>query len=232
MYEMHFLRDIAEQNYSKYNIESLSDIQRGLTLSVSSAQNVGLAVARFYNTLDENVSFDTEASVTLPMWDPVAKGLNHYDKSIFLYFSDFVSDLTISATIACGKNGEIGLLGTDLYFSNIAEDITYYSNYEDYTYGFILTMEGLVVAHPSYPRPLASKKQPLFVNISYLEKVDNFTIVLERMLRDSEGFHILNNHNSTVRLKKLIYLKQFDFLLEIFRQNTFGNTWPDGILFV
>lgn len=200
MYEMHFLRDIAEQNYSKYNIESPSDIQRGLTLSVSSAQNVGLAVTRFYNTLDENVSFNTEASVTLPMWDPVSKGLNHYDRSI-LYFIHFLIDLTVSATMACGKNGEIGLLGADLYFSNIAEDITYYSNYEDYTYGFILTMEGLVVAHPSYPRPLASKKQPLFVDISYLEKVDNFTIVHEKMLRESDGFHILNNHNSTVRPK-------------------------------
>lgn len=72
---MHFLRDIAEQNYSKYNIETSVDIQKGLTLSVSSAQSVGLAVARFYNTLNENISFDTAPTITLPMWDSVSKGI-------------------------------------------------------------------------------------------------------------------------------------------------------------
>lgn len=119
--------------------------------------------------------------------------LSEFIFNVFLFL-----DLTVSATVACGKEGEIGLLGADLYFSNIAEDITYYSNHEDYTYGFILTMEGLLVAHPSYPRPLANKKQPLFVDISYLEKIDNFTIVKERMLLEREGAHTINDRNSTV----------------------------------
>lgn len=101
-------------------------------------------------------------------------------------------------TVACGKHGEIGLLGTDLLFSNVAEDITYYSNYEDYTYGFILTPGGLAVAHPSYPRPLANRKQPLFVDVNYLEKVDNFTKVQDKMLTETVGTYILNSHNSTV----------------------------------
>lgn len=72
---MHFLRDIAQQNYSKYNIESPSNIQRGLTLSVSSSQTVGLAVTRFYNTLNKNFSFNSEPIVTLPEWDSISKGL-------------------------------------------------------------------------------------------------------------------------------------------------------------
>lgn len=112
-----------------------------------------------------------------------------------------VSDLSVSATVACGKYGEIGVLGADIYFSNVAEDVTYYSNYEDYTYGFILTTEGLVVAHPSYPRPLASTKQPLFVDIGYLEKAENFSHVRNRILLEREGVHVLNSHDATVSLK-------------------------------
>lgn len=71
---MHFLRDIVEQNYSKYKIDPPSEVRRGLTLSVSSAQSVGLAVARFYNTLNENVSFYTEPQISFPTWDSVSEG--------------------------------------------------------------------------------------------------------------------------------------------------------------
>lgn len=74
MYEMHFLRDIAQQNYSKYNIESTFNIHKGLTLSVSSAQAIGLAVARFYNTFHNDIAFNTKFTITLPTWDSVSKG--------------------------------------------------------------------------------------------------------------------------------------------------------------
>lgn len=53
------------------------------------------------------------------------------------------ADLAISATVMCGKEGEIGLLGADIYFSNLAEDVTYYSNYEDFTYAFIINTDGM-----------------------------------------------------------------------------------------
>lgn len=114
--------------------------------------------------------------------------------------------------MTCGKNGKIGLLGVDLYFSSIAEDVTYYSNYEDYTYGFILTTEGLLISHPSYPRPLTSNKQPIFVDVSYVEKVDNFNEVHEKMLREHEGSLILGSHNTTVRFNN-IFVTFFSYLL-------------------
>lgn len=196
---MHFLRDIAQQNYSKYNIELPTNMQKGLTLSVSSPQSVGLAVARFYNTLDKNFAFDTESRITLPTWDSISKGMYcnlRYFSIRKIFKKMFILDLTISATVACGKNGEIGLLGVDIYFSNIAEDVTYCSNDEDHTYGFILTDQGLAVAHPSYPRPLASNKQPIFVDIDYLEKFDNFSDVRRRILLEREGSSVLKNQNS------------------------------------
>lgn len=114
--------------------------------------------------------------------------------------------------MACGKNGELGLIGVDLYFSNIAEDVTYYSNYEDYTYGFILTNQGAVIAHPSYPRPLANSKQPVFVDIAYLEKVENFTEVREKMLKTQEGSLVLQTKNLTVSVMFFLLISEFSNL--------------------
>lgn len=116
--------------------------------------------------------------------------------------------MTISATVACGKDGAAGLLGVDLYFSNIAEDVTYYSNNEEYNYGFILTNQGSVIAHPSYPRPLVNNKQPVFVDVGYLEKVDNFSLVRQKILQEPEGFAVLNTRNSTV---SFMFLSAFFF---------------------
>lgn len=125
MYEMHFLRDIADQNYSKYNIDASDDYQKGVTLSVYSLENIGLAVARFYNVLKDVISYGTAPHMTLPLWDNTSQ------------------DMAISAFTPCGKEGDIGMLGMDIYFSNLAEDVTYYSNYEHYTYSFIIDMNGM-----------------------------------------------------------------------------------------
>lgn len=74
MYEMHFLRDIAEQNYSKYSIEISDNFLKGLTLSVYSLQSIGLAVARYYNVLKDTVSYDLQPSLSLPIWDQTSEG--------------------------------------------------------------------------------------------------------------------------------------------------------------
>lgn len=74
MYEMHFLRDIAEQNYSKYNIDISNNFQKGLTLSVYSLQSIGLAIARFYNILKDTVSYNLQPTLELPVWDQTSEG--------------------------------------------------------------------------------------------------------------------------------------------------------------
>lgn len=53
-----------------------------------------------------------------------------------------ILDLSVAITVPCGIRGEIGLLGLNLYFSNIAEDVTYYSNHQHYTYAFIINCKG------------------------------------------------------------------------------------------
>lgn len=61
---------------------------------------------------------------------------------MFFYNMYNVLDLSVSAVVFCGQNGEIGLLGMDLYFANLVEDVTYYSNHEYFSYAFVITING------------------------------------------------------------------------------------------
>lgn len=74
MYEMHFLREIAEQNYSKYNIDVSYETERGVMLSVNSSQGIGIVVAQFYEVLGYSDYFNLDPKVSLPTWDNIAGG--------------------------------------------------------------------------------------------------------------------------------------------------------------
>lgn len=130
IYETHFLRDIAEQNYTKYNIESLNYIRKGIMIPVNSTQAIGLAVVRFYNIFDYSNNLTVEPQISLPIWDNVSKGKRKQIKCNFPKCL-FILDATISISTACGTNGNIGLLGLDLFYANIVEDVTYYSGFQD-----------------------------------------------------------------------------------------------------
>lgn len=74
MYEIHFLRDIAEQNYSKYNIDPQNSADKGIMLSVNSSQAIGLAVTRFYDTLGDYNFKDLQPKFSEPTIDSTTKG--------------------------------------------------------------------------------------------------------------------------------------------------------------
>lgn len=78
LYEMHFLGDIA-RNYSKYSTGITKQMLRGIMLPVNSTQNVGLSIARFFETLNpDSISYKLEPMMSLPRWDDVSKGLLQY----------------------------------------------------------------------------------------------------------------------------------------------------------
>ncbi|KAF5272845.1 hypothetical protein FQR65_LT00441 [Abscondita terminalis] len=181
MYETHFLRDVAEQNYTKYNMHPVIDVEKGIMLTVNASQTIGFVVAQFYNVLGTTENIDYEPKISLPIWDNIAK------------------DLTVAITVPCDLDGQVSLLGVDLFFSNIAEDITYYSVYPQYTYAFLINMNGTAVMHPSYPRPISIKAQPKLVDISHLEKTGNFSEVRDRLLNEEYGIHTLKDENQTLK---------------------------------
>ncbi|GJQ69938.1 hypothetical protein Trydic_g13334 [Trypoxylus dichotomus] len=175
LYEMHFLGDIAK-NYSKYSTGITKPMLEGIMLPVNSTRNVGLSVARFFKTLNpDSITYKPQPMLSLPRWDDVSK------------------DITVAATVACGNNSEIGVLGLDLHFLNFIEDVTYYSNYQHYTYAFVIDSKGITIMHPSYPRPNVIKKQPQFVDIQYLENVPDIEKLRSLLLTEEKG-------NFTVRI--------------------------------
>lgn len=76
MYETDFLRDIAEQNYSKYNITFTPNIYRkvGFMLIINSTESIGFAVARFLNHFNPSSSFIKDKNISLPVWDAISNG--------------------------------------------------------------------------------------------------------------------------------------------------------------
>lgn len=75
MYETHFLHEIAEQNYTKYNLKPFQDACRGIMLPVKSIEEIGLAIARYYSTINESFIFSSEPMISLPKLDQVSGGL-------------------------------------------------------------------------------------------------------------------------------------------------------------
>lgn len=180
MYEMHFLGDIAK-NYSKYSTDPTTRMQKGIMLPVNSTQNIGLSIARFLNTLNPDfISYKLEPTLSLPRWDDVSK------------------DITIAAAIGCGNDSEIGVIGLDIHLPSFIEDVTYYSNYQQYTYAFIVDNKGIAVMHPSYVRPSVVNEQPLFVDIQYLEKVPTIKTLRNLLLSEEHGNFTVNDKNEEV----------------------------------
>lgn len=75
LYQEHFLRDIAQMSFCKYNIDSAkTKPQLGLMQSINSSSNLGLVVSRIFNTLNYSRIIDIEPGVSLPSWQETTKG--------------------------------------------------------------------------------------------------------------------------------------------------------------
>lgn len=85
-----------------------------------------------------------------------------------------------------------GVVGTDMYVSDLAEDVIFYNKYPD-SYAFIVDLSGYAIMHPSYPRPTGVRVSPFPTDIKYLEQVTGFDSVRTRMLTEISGTETLND---------------------------------------
>lgn len=107
-------------------------------------------------------------------------------------------DLTVSFTKGIMLD-PFALLGTDIFLSNIVEDITYYSSNQQYSYAFLIDMEGRVLVHPSILRPSAVSHQLSFVDLKLIETIPDVELLRTRVLMEVNGNHITKNiQNETV----------------------------------
>lgn len=132
--------------------------------------------------------------------------------------------MIVSMTQACGESGIIGI---DLYLTDIAEDVIYYEKYKN-SYAFIIDMAGIVIWHPSYPRPLAMKSVPYPTNIIYLETIAGFKSVYERMLTEINGTETLFYDQQQIKMVNKIYCYPGE-QSESFESDPFAFLFPDQI---
>lgn len=100
--------------------------------------------------------------------------------------------MIIPNTRACGN---VGVFGIDLYLGDLAEDITYYTSYND-SYAFLIDIYGKTLAHPSFPRPIMTKEEFFPIDILYLENVDGFAGVRKKMLQKVTGVETIGGNKT------------------------------------
>jgi len=79
MYEKAFLRDIALQNYSRYNVsfvalEKLS-ILRGQALAINSTRFLSSTVGNYLDIFHNYSGLHQNPFYSSPYWDPIGKGI-------------------------------------------------------------------------------------------------------------------------------------------------------------
>lgn len=81
----------------------------------------------------------------------------------------------------------IGVLGLDLYWSDLAEDIVYFKGSSQNKRAFVMDFSGKVLMHTYFPRPESTSDKIKFTNIENIETYDFINAVRAKMLSNSSG---------------------------------------------
>ncbi|XP_067627301.1 VWFA and cache domain-containing protein CG16868 [Eurosta solidaginis] len=182
MYEKQFLADIATQNYTKFKIpvkewcENIEEQQQlvGKFFILTKAQMDylrHLSVALFQNTFKEQYLSES-LEVQLPVVELSSE------------------DVIVSLTHAVPP---FGVVGVNLYLADLIEDIISYGqpaqnvNKNEFNYAFLIDRNGIAIAHPAFPRPVAQQQTPFPVDIGFLENSTDFAYTRQRILHDDSG---------------------------------------------
>ncbi|XP_058056798.1 VWFA and cache domain-containing protein CG16868 [Anopheles bellator] len=192
--EKQLIADISTQNYRRYNLSHV-DYPPGKMVMIAkhSFDAQRFIVALMEPFLNNGGFIEEHLRVHLP----------YYDQSLHETL------VTLSYPV-----GVHGLVGADLYLSDLAEDVAYFRRRvqpNDESYAFLIDLQGNTIMHPSYPRPLATRSHPTYVtNIVRLER-DYFAPAFKRMMADPEG-NLRINHYGTNRTT-VYYWKRVRFYI-------------------
>lgn len=97
---------------------------QGIAFPLINYEDISLVITRFIKTLKIQNTVLADVQISLPEWDSLSR------------------DLTLSITMPYNHEMDYSILGVSLYFSSIVEDITYFNNYPDYFYAFMIDLKG------------------------------------------------------------------------------------------
>ncbi|CAG9759360.1 unnamed protein product [Ceutorhynchus assimilis] len=182
MYETQFLQDIADMNFTKYNILFSQNRFRkpGYMLTLNKTDDIGFVKNKFFSVFNIDNLYTTNEKISLPYWDP--------------HSGDFTISLTLG--LMSQPNQTFIMLGSDVYFSNIVEDVTYYSSNQQYSYAFLTDLQGRVLVHPSILRPSAVSHQLSFVDIELIEVIPDIDLLRRKLLSEVKGTFVTKTNFS------------------------------------
>uniref|UniRef100_A0A1A9WIT5 VWFA domain-containing protein n=1 Tax=Glossina brevipalpis TaxID=37001 RepID=A0A1A9WIT5_9MUSC len=177
MYEKQFLSDITNQNYSKYEINvnewfksNLSLVGKFFTLTKMQSEKMLKAATAIF-AKDFREPFLTKSwQVYPPIYDKKSK------------------DSLVSITHVAAP---FGIVGVDLYLSDLTEDVLSYQQQQnhqnEFVYAFLLESDGNTLVHPALAQPYTQNQTPFPVDIGYLENSTDFYKIRQRLLQEENG---------------------------------------------
>ncbi|XP_019539275.2 VWFA and cache domain-containing protein CG16868 [Aedes albopictus] len=150
-YEKQFIADVTTQNFSKYNLSGVFFKPRPGKMVMISKH-----------------SFDAHRFV-IALMEPFLNDLKFTESGVRVhlpYHEPSTHDTLVTLSVPVGTHG---LMGIDLYLSDLAEDVSYYKQ-DDESYAFVIDLQGNTIMHPSFPRPLAARESFFVTNITRLER--------------------------------------------------------------
>ncbi|KAL1394728.1 hypothetical protein pipiens_003002 [Culex pipiens pipiens] len=184
-YEKQFIADVTTQNFAKYNLSGVFFKPRAGKMVMISKH-----------------SFDAQRFV-IALMEPFLNDLKLIENRIRIhlpYHEAMTHDTLVTLSIPVGIHG---LMGIDLYLSDLAEDVSYYKQ-DDESYAFVIDLKGNTIMHPSFPRPLAARESFFITNITRLERKLGIAEYLKILSLEKGNFTIqdANSNQSTVYLWK------------------------------
>ncbi|KNC33688.1 VWFA and cache domain-containing protein [Lucilia cuprina] len=182
MYEKQFLTEISSQNYTKYDIDTKDWYKPEHTLSgklfmlTKTQQDVIIQAATAIFAKDFQ---EPHIQKTWQVHTPIVEANSR----------DSIVSLTHVVL-------PFGVVGVDLYLSDLIEDIISYQQQQqqfsmnsknEYSYAFLIEADGNTLAHPAFPRPFTQNQTPFPVDIQYLENSTDFSEIRQKILTQENG---------------------------------------------
>ena len=187
--EKQLIADISTQNYARYNL-SLVIYPAGKMVMISKH------------------SFDAQRFIVALMEPFLSAGrfIEEHLRIHLPYYDASLQDTLVTVSYPAGTHG---LVGVDLYLSDLVEHVAYYRQQDD-SYAFLIDLQGNTIMHPSFPRPLAARGSFYITNITRLEQ-EHFAPAFKRMLADPEG-NLRINHYGTNRTTMYYWKRVYSYI--------------------
>ncbi|XP_053612632.1 VWFA and cache domain-containing protein CG16868 [Plodia interpunctella] len=145
-----------------------------MRVHINDSAVIGQVASAFLSLLPGNYN-DDQLRVIGPTWEATER------------------DFMISLMLPTGS----GVLGLDLYWSDLAEDIVYFRGVNLKKRAFVMDFAGKVLMHTFFPRPEISSEKIKFIQLEQVETYSFIPEVKKQMLNSSAGSVTMTEINCT-----------------------------------